>query len=160
MKNPELGSAPIALAEMLIRKPVAEVFAAFVDPEVTSKFWFTRGSGRLEPGKRVQWHWEMYDFSTQVAVKSIEANKRILVDWSADGSTTTIEWTFTARDDGTTFVSITNSGFSGEADEVVKQAIGATEGFAFVLAGAKALLEHGVRLNLVPDCFPDGLEKP
>jgi uncharacterized protein YndB with AHSA1/START domain len=159
MKNPELSSAPIALAEMLIRKPVAEVFAAFVDPEVTSKFWFTRGSGRLEPGKRVQWHWEMYDFSTQVAVKSIEANKRILVDWSADGSTTTIEWTFTARDDGTTFVSITNSGFSGEADEVVKQAIGATEGFAFVLAGSKALLEHGVRLNLVPDRFPDGLEK-
>src|SRR5687768_11024765 len=132
MKNPELSSAPIALAEMLIRKPVAEVFTAFVDPEVTSKFWFTRGSGRLEPGKRVQWHWEMYDFSTQVAVKSIEANKRILVDWSADGSTTTIEWTFTARDDRTTFVSITNSGFSGEADEVVKQAIGATEGFAFV----------------------------
>ena len=160
MKNPEPSSAPIALAEMLIRKPVAEVFAAFVDPEVTRKFWFTRGSGRLEPGKRVQWHWEMYDFSTQVAVKSIEANKHILVDWSADGSTTTIEWTFTARDDGTTFVSIANSGFSGEADEVVKQAIGATEGFAFVLAGAKALLEHGVRLNLVPDRFPDGLEKP
>jgi uncharacterized protein YndB with AHSA1/START domain len=158
MKNPELSSEPIALAEMLIRKPVAEVFAAFVDPDVTSKFWFTRGSGRLEPGKRVQWHWEMYDFSTQVAVKSIEANKRIVVDWSADGGTTTIEWTFTARDDGTTFVSITNSGFSGEADEVVKQAIGATEGFAFVLAGAKALLEHGVRLNLVPDRFPDGLE--
>lgn len=30
-------------------------------------------------------------------------------------------------------------------------AIGATEGFAFVLTRAKALLEHNVRLNLVPD---------
>jgi uncharacterized protein YndB with AHSA1/START domain len=157
MKNLKLSKAPVAKAEMLIRKPVAEVFEAFVDPEVTSKFWFTRGSGRLEPGKQVQWDWQMYGFSMQVAVKAIEVNKRILVEWSADGSASIIEWILTARDDGTTFVSITNSGFSGEADEIVKQAIDGTEGFSFVLAGAKALLEHGVRLNLVPDRFPDGL---
>lgn len=157
MKNLELSKAPVAKAEMLIRKPVAEVFAAFVDPQVTSKFWFTRGSGRLEPGKRVQWDWQMYGFSMQVIVKAIEVNKRILVEWSADGSASTIEWIFAARDDGTTFVSITNDGFSGEADEIVQQAIDGTEGFSFVLAGAKALLEHGVRLNLVPDRFPDGL---
>jgi uncharacterized protein YndB with AHSA1/START domain len=157
MKNLKLSKAPVAKAEMLIRKPVAEVFEAFVDPEVTSKFWFTRGSGRLEPGKQVQWDWQMYGFSMQVAVKAIEVNKRILVEWSADGSASIIEWNLTARDDGTTFVSITNSGFSGEADEIVKQAIDGTEGFSFVLAGAKALLEHGVRLNLVPDRFPDGL---
>jgi len=37
--------------------------------------------------------------------------------------------------------------------------VASTEGFAFVLAGAKALLEHGVLLNLVPDRFPDGLPK-
>jgi uncharacterized protein YndB with AHSA1/START domain len=157
MKNLKLSKAPVAKAEMLIRKPVAEVFEAFVEPEVTSKFWFTRGSGRLEPGKPVQWDWQMYGFSMQVTVKAIEVNKRILVEWSADGSASTIEWTFTARDDGTTFVSIINSGFSGEADEIVQQAIDGTEGFSFVLAGAKALLEHGVRLNLVPDRFPDGL---
>ena len=51
MKNLELSKAPVAKAEMLIRKPVAEVFEAFVDPGVTSKFWFTRGSGRLQPGQ-------------------------------------------------------------------------------------------------------------
>jgi hypothetical protein len=32
----------------------------------------------------------------------------------------------------------------------------ATEGFAYTLAGAKAWLEHGLQLNLVPDKFPDG----
>lgn len=42
---------PIAKAEMLIRKPVAEVFEAFVNPAVTAKFWFSKGSGRLEVGK-------------------------------------------------------------------------------------------------------------
>jgi hypothetical protein len=29
-------------------------------------------------------------------------------------------------------------------------------GFAMVLAGAKALLEHDIELNLVGDSFPDG----
>ena len=56
-----------------------------------------------------------------------------------------------------TFVSITNSGFTGDGDEIVKQAVGSTEGFAFVLAGAKALLEHSVELKLVPDRFPAGV---
>jgi hypothetical protein len=70
-----------------------------------------------------------------------------------------LEWVFTPRADNTTFVSITNSGFSGNGDELVEQAIGATEGFTFVLAGLKALLEHNIRLNLVPDRFPDGLEE-
>ena len=156
MKDPKLSNVPVAKAEMLIRRPVAEVFEAFVDPAVTGKFWFSRSSGRLEPGKQVQWHWDMYNFSVEVAVKSVDPNKGILIEWPAYGSPTAIEWTFTPRDDGTTFVSITNSGFSGEADEVAKQAIDATEGFAFVLAGLKALLEHNVRLNLVPDRFPSG----
>ena len=47
----------VANAEMLIRRPVTEVFEAFVDPSVTSRFWFSEGSGRLEPGKRITWTW-------------------------------------------------------------------------------------------------------
>jgi catechol 2,3-dioxygenase-like lactoylglutathione lyase family enzyme len=38
---------------MLIRKPAAEVFEAFVDPDVTTHFWFTKGSGRLEVRRRL-----------------------------------------------------------------------------------------------------------
>ena len=148
---------PIARAGMLIRKPVAEVFEAFVNPVITSKFWFTRGSGRLEPGKQVTWEWEMYNFSVPVNVKVIEPNTRILVEWSAYGAPTPIEWIFKPRPDGTTFVTVTNRGFPGSADETAQLALDATEGFAFVLAGAKALLEHNVRLNLVPDRFPDGM---
>jgi hypothetical protein len=70
-----------------------------------------------------------------------------------------IEWVFTARHDGTTFVSITNSGFGGSPQEIASNAVRSTEGFSFVLAGAKALLEHNVLLNLVPDRFPDGLPR-
>jgi hypothetical protein len=79
------------------------------------------------------------------------------VEWSAFGVPTPIEWVFKARPDGTTFVIVTNKGFPGSVAEAVQCALDSTEGFAFVLAGAKALLEHNVRLNLVPDRFPDGI---
>jgi uncharacterized protein YndB with AHSA1/START domain len=152
-----LTHAPVAKAEMLIRKPVGEVFEAFIDPAMTSNFWFSRGSGKLEPGKQVQWDWEMYGFSVQADVNAVEPNKRIVVEWGGYDAPTTIEWLFTARPDDTTFVSITNAGFSGDGDAVVEQAISSTEGFTFLLAGAKAFLEHGIRLNLVQDRFPEGV---
>jgi len=153
----EFNNRPVAKAEMQIRKPVADVFEAFIDPTITSKFWFTKGSARLEVGKQVQWDWEMYKVSVQVNVLEIEPNRRILVDWSAYGAPSTIEWTFTSLPDDTTFVSVINRGFNGEGEEVVNQAISATEGFSFVLAGAKAYLEHGIELNLVRDRFPHGI---
>ena len=159
-KNNKAGTSaakqPIAKAEMLIRKPVAEVFEAFVNPAITAKFWFSKGSGRLEAGQQVTWDWEMYQFSVPVKVKAVEQNVRILVEWEAYGAPTPIEWIFKARPDGTTLVSVTNRGFPGSESEAVQHALDATEGFAFLLAGAKALLEHRIQLNLVPDRFPDG----
>jgi uncharacterized protein YndB with AHSA1/START domain len=159
MPNPTQATPPVAKVEMLIRKPADVVFEAFVDPAVTGRFWFTRGSSRLEPGAQVEWHWDMYGFSVPVAVKAIDPGKRIVVEWGAGTETTTVEWTFAPMKDGT-FVSIVNSGFAGGPDAVTRQALNATEGFAYVLAGLKALLEHDVRLNLVLDRHPGGLEKP
>lgn len=153
METLQLTQMPEAKTAMLIRRPVAEVFEAFINPAFTSKFWFTRGSGRLEQGKEVQWDWEMYHFSTLVRVKAIEEKKRILIEWSGYG-TTMVEWIFTAPSENTTFVSITNTGFSGNGDELVNQAISSTEGFTFVLSGLKAFLEHNISLNLVADRQP------
>jgi uncharacterized protein YndB with AHSA1/START domain len=137
---------------MLIRKPVAQVFEAFVNPEVTTKFWFTRSTGKLEAGKQVEWYWDMYDASAKVQVKAIEQDKRILIEWSDPPNM--VEWVFTARPDDTTFVSITNSGYAGTQDEIVSQAIESTEAFTLVLIGLKALLEHNINLNLIVDRFP------
>src|SRR5256885_10038859 len=86
-----LQQAPIVRAQMLIRKPIATVFEAFVDPAITSRFWFTRGSARLEQGKNVIWHWDMYGATAQVEVKVVEPNQRILIEWP-----TPVEWLFTA----------------------------------------------------------------
>lgn len=148
-----------AKAEMLIRKPVAEVFEAFVNPEITTKFWFTKSSGKLEAGKQITWTWEMYNISVQVNVKEIEKNKRILIEWGNRGEATTVEWVFTPYENEATFVSITNSGFRGDIDSVIAQALDSTGGFTWVLAGLKALLEHNILLNLIADRFPKGLKE-
>ena len=145
-----LQAAPIARAEMLIRKPVTAVFEAFVDPAITSRFWFTRGSDKLEQGSVVTWHWDMYGVSAEVAVRSVERDRRILIEWP-----TPVEWVFTPRGDNTTFVRVTASGFTGTDDEKVAQALDSMGGFSQLLAGCKAFLEHGIELNLVRDHNPD-----
>jgi len=151
----EITKAPAATTEMLIRKPVAEVFGAFIDPSVTTNFWFTRSSGRLEAGHEVRWDWEMYGASTSVLVKDIEPNKRIVIEWDGYSGRTTVEWRFAARADGTTYVVITESGWTGDGDELVKYVAESTQGFTWTLAGLKAFLEHGIKLNLVADKNPD-----
>jgi hypothetical protein len=51
MDHIRLRQVPIAKTGMLIRRPAADVFEAFVNPDITTKFWFTKSSGRLEAGK-------------------------------------------------------------------------------------------------------------
>ena len=159
MDTLQLKHVPLTKTGMLIRKPVADVFEAFVNPDITTKFWFTKGSGRLQAGEQAQWDWEMYGISIPVTAKAIEPNKRIVIEWPGYSGPTTVEWMFAPQTDGTTFVSITEAGFTGDGDELVKQVTGSTQGFSLVLAGLKALLEHDVRLNLVADRFPKGIEE-
>lgn len=148
----QLKHAPVGKAEMLIRRPVAEVFAAFVEPELLSKFWLSSSSARLEPGARLRWAFIICGAETDVEVLDLVPNERISIEWSGSER---VEWRFTRRTDDQTFVSITNSGFAGDTDEVVERALDSTSGFTIVLCELKAYLEHGLRLGLGPDKFPD-----
>lgn len=159
MSDLQLTQTPTTKVGMLIRRPVDEVFEAFIDPDITTKFWFTKSSGCLEVGKEIQWDWEMYDISVTVQPKSIETNQRIVIEWPGYSGPATVEWVFKSPADGTTFVTITEAGFTGNGDDLVKQVTSSTQGFSLVLAGLKALLEHDLRLNLVADRFPEGLEE-
>lgn len=57
---------------MLIIKPIEEVFGAFINPEITSKFWFTKSSGKLKIGEKITWSWEMYNHSSDIIVREID----------------------------------------------------------------------------------------
>jgi uncharacterized protein YndB with AHSA1/START domain len=141
---------PVARTQMLIRRPAADVYRAFVDPAITSRFWFTRSSGGLAPGAAVTWHWDMYGVAVDVRVMALEENRRILVHWP-----TPVEWAFAPRSDVATLVTITASGFTGDDDQQIAAALDSMGGFSFLLAACKAWLEHGIQLNLVADHHPD-----
>ncbi|MEF2244681.1 SRPBCC family protein [Paenibacillus sp. IITD108] len=147
-----LNHIPVVTAQMMIRKSVEQVFEAFTDPSMTTKFWFTKSSGRLEAGSRVRWDWEMYGVSDDIFVKEIENNKRIRIQWS---DSTETEWIFTSRTENETLVAITSSGYTGNGNEIVNRAVDDMGGYMIVLCGLKALLEHNIILNLVADKAPD-----
>jgi uncharacterized protein YndB with AHSA1/START domain len=153
----ELSAMPDVMPKVevstLIRRPQAEVFAAFTDPAITTRFWFTKSSGPLAPGVAVRWEWEMYGVADTVLVKEFEAPERFVLALGG-GDGLTVEFRFTLREEGAV-VTVTESGFSGTADEAIAYVAGSTGGYTTALCAAKALLEHGIELGAVRDKFPD-----
>lgn len=144
--------AHCAEAQMLIRRPAAEVFNAFIDPAVTTNFWFTKGSGKLELNKKVTWEWEMYSVSTDVVAKEIIPDEKIVFEWSSP--VTTVTFSFKTLSDGSTYVTVSECGYDKTGDELIAIIKDSTGGFTTVLDGAKAFLEHRIHLNLIADKFP------
>jgi uncharacterized protein YndB with AHSA1/START domain len=150
----ERNSETIVEAQMMIRKSIGEVFMAFIDPAITTNFWFTKSSGPLEVGKTIKWEWEMYNVSALVTVNEIIPNKKISVEWGDPA--TTVDYEFTPLTNDTTYVVIKNYGFNLVGDALIQAVKDNTGGFTTVLDGLKAWLEHNIRLNLVADKFPQG----
>lgn len=146
-----MKNIPTVECQMMIRKPANEVFLAFIDPAITTKFWFTKSSGKLETGKTVNWEWEMYQVSDTIQVKSIIPDQQITIEWGQPA--TTVDFIFTALSSDTTYVVIKNYGFQETGDELLAVIGNNTGGFTTVLDGLKAYLEHGIELNLVRDKF-------
>jgi uncharacterized protein YndB with AHSA1/START domain len=148
----ELTEVPSVKVGMLIRRKPAVVFQAIVDPGITSKIWYTKSSGKMTPGARLTWEWEMYGVSSQVCVKAVEENSRVLFTWSGytPDTPTTVEFRFLPMRDDTTYVEVTETGFTGTGDELVRYVADSTGGFTFLVSSLKALLEHDVVLGLVP----------
>lgn len=138
--------------QLMIRKPVQEVFQAFIDPGITTKFWFTKSTGKLEEGKTVTWEWEMYNVSAQVLTKQIIPNTLIATEWG--NPATNVDYAFTAISPEQTLVVIKNYGFNLSGDALIAAIKDSTGGFTSVLDGCKAWLEHAIELNLVLDKFP------
>ena len=138
-------------AQMLIRKPINEVFEAFINPEITTHFWFTKSSGKLEEGKTVNWEWEMYGAKSEVKVHQIIPNQLIKTEWGSPA--TNVDYEFKEMGKGT-LVIIKSYGYSQTGNELLAVINDNTGGFTTVLDGCKAYLEHGINLRLIEDKFP------
>ena len=133
-----------ASADMLIRRPVAEVFDAFVRPDMITRFWLDGTSGPLGQGARVEWRFMVPGATETVSVTAFEARRRIAFDWSAGLS---VDMTFQELGERETRVTVRVTGFAGDQ----AGAVNATEGFSIVLCDLKILLETGQSGSLVRD---------
>lgn len=146
-----------AKSELGIRKPVKEVFEAFINPKISTKFWYTHSTGKLEKGANIQWKWEMYNLVVPVVVLEIIANQKILIEWGEGIHKSTVLWEFKSINDNLTFLTIKNYNFQGNYEAILKQVQDSTKGFTFVLSGLKAWLEYNLQLRLIEDAFPKEL---
>lgn len=149
--------SPEVKQQLLLRVPAKAAYNAFANPEVTTQFWFSHSDGPLETGATRKWEWRMFGVSTQVDVVEATPNSRILVEWGEPARRSQVEWTFEPRGDDSTLVTIRNYDLMGSALEKVADALDSMGGFSLVLASCKALLEHGIHLNVIADHAPDAL---
>ena len=142
-----------AKARILIRRPPAAVFAAFVDAGAMSKFWFARRDDGLKEGETVAWFLgsDEHAVSFDVRVEELRHPSKLVISWARDGAYTQITWPLEATELGDTILTIEESGFAGGADAIVAQTLDSTGGFNQVIIAAKAWTEHGVALNVVAD---------
>lgn len=146
-----MNSKIFVQAQMLIRKPIQEVFEAFIDPEITTNFWFTKSTGKLEEGETIIWEWEMYNAKSEVKVLQIIPNQLIKTEWGLFSNN--VDYEFKEMEKGT-LVIIKSYGYSEKGDELLSVINDNTGGFTTVLDGCKAYLEHGINLRLIEDKFP------
>jgi uncharacterized protein YndB with AHSA1/START domain len=135
-----------ATCSMIIRRPVAEVFHAFVDPTMITRFWLEATTGPLARGAQVTWRFLVPGATETVTVTALEDQRRLAFDWS-DGIH--VDMGFAPFGQDGTRVVVEATGFQGKAAEA--SVIGATEGFTIVLCDLKTLLETGRSAGLVKD---------
>jgi uncharacterized protein YndB with AHSA1/START domain len=158
----QLVKSPSAQTGMLIRRAPHDVFEALADPSITTRFWYTKSSGRMEEGAELTWEWEMYGVSGKVWVREVEPDRCIRFSWEGydPAHPTTVEFLFVPYEDDATYVRITETGFSGDGDTQVSRALDSTGGFTFLLSSLKAALEHDITLKVTLDAHPPHLQLP
>lgn len=142
-----------AKAKIRIRRAPLEVFLAFVDAGTMSKFWFTRRDEGLREGRSVPWFIGSGDdaMSFDIRVKELSRPNRIVIEWENGGVFTQVSWSIEGTAEGDTILTIEETGFAGSPEAIVERVIDSTKGFNQVIIAAKALIEHGVELNVVAD---------
>lgn len=142
-----------AKAKILVHSPRDEVFNAFIDPSIMSKFWFKRRDQGLREGETISWLvGDAADaLEIEVRVQSTTPPSQIIVDWGHGEQFTNVTWTLDEQGSDMTCLTIEECGFTGLPDEIVAQALDSTGGFNQVVIALKALLEHDVVINVVAD---------
>ncbi|HEX5739854.1 MAG TPA: SRPBCC domain-containing protein [Hydrogenophaga sp.] len=138
----------VARAKMLIQRPAAEVFNAFFQPELITKFWLKSSTGPLNSGAEVDWEFLVPGATERVSVTASENPTHLAFVWSEGKLNVDIRMSEAQKD--SSVVSIEVRGFE-EGEHSLAEVVNATEGFSIVLCDLKTLLEMGRSAGLVKD---------
>jgi uncharacterized protein YndB with AHSA1/START domain len=129
-----------------IKRPIAEVFDAVVDPAKLSSYFVTSTTGPLVAGQTVKWTWG--EISDDTIVDEVIENKLIVCRWNAYKIDyhTTCRFEFTSNDDGSTTVTVHESGWRSDQDGI-DSALEHAGGWQHMLLCLKAWIEHGIDLR-------------
>jgi hypothetical protein len=152
----QLTKPPSVDTGMLIRRSPHDVFEALADPSITTRFWYTNSSGRMEQGAELIWEWRPTAFREWSGC----GRSSPTVAFASRGRDmtphpTTFEFLFVAYENDATYVRITETGFQrGQPCARVDRRP------TFLLSALKAALEHDIPLKVTMDALPPNLELP
>jgi uncharacterized protein YndB with AHSA1/START domain len=136
--------------QLKIRKPVADVFDAVVNPKKLAGYFVAKSTGPLEPGKTVKWNFPEPQFSQpfEIFCREVTKNERVVFEWPAGeaNALTRVEMAFSPLDGGNTMVQISESGWPDTA-KGHERAYGNAAGWMHMMAAMKAYLEYGINLR-------------
>ena len=133
--------------QLKIRKPVAEVFDAVVNPARLTGYFLQTSSGPLAQGATVSWKFAEVEEPFDVVVSQVVENERITFDWPSEGGGSTRVWmVFVGMDADNTMVQISEGGWP-ETPESSKASHGNAGGWMHMLACLKGYLEYGINLR-------------
>jgi uncharacterized protein YndB with AHSA1/START domain len=131
-----------------IRKPIAEVFDAVVNPEKLSGYFTQTASGPLREGETVTWTFADFPGEAPVTVKKVAPNSMIQFEWESmeGGYNTLVEMRFKQIDSNTTLVTIEETGWR-ETEKGKQSSYLNCSGWMHMLCCLKAYLEYGINLR-------------
>ncbi len=134
--------------QLKIRKPVAEVFDAVVNPDKLTRYFIQTTTGPMVPGSTVMWKFPEYESLVPVTVEEVSPPSRLVFAWPADGGAylTRVEMSLETLDSGDTMVRISESGWPGDA-RGLERSHGNAGGWMHMLTCLKGWIEYGINLR-------------
>jgi len=137
-----------------ILKPVAEVFDAVVSREKLCEYFTSKATRDFSEGAEIGWCWAHYEFELPVTVNKVVENQLIELTLDAakwkktvqESYPVTVVFEFTALEDGSTMLSISEEGWKRDA-EGLKGSHDNCSGWTHMAMCLKAWLEHGIDLR-------------
>ena len=129
-----------------INKPIAEVFKAFTDNEIISKYFVIAASAPIKAvGDKITWSWG--EHKTEIVITEFEENKKVAFTWPGYKVDYDVHALFIFEEvEGKTRVSVTEEGWKDD-EAGINSSLLNNAGWKEMLLSMKAWVMHNIDLR-------------